>query len=448
MHLAKLTTARNKRIILLSLTCFSFLFTTAQENSPYSRYGMGDIVPNQNVTSRGMGGITAGVSDFQSLNLVNPAALANLYSTIFELGGELDFRTLKSNISPDKYTSINTLISYLQLGFPIASKKMKDKGNFLGMSFGLRPVTRINYKIEDNKRIAGIDSSSTLFEGSGGINQVNVGIGLKVKRFSVGFNSGYSFGHKDYSTKVSLINDSVLYFRSNTEAQTRFGGLFLNAGMQYEMPTKNGGLLRFGAYGNLEQKLKAKRDNLAATFSYDGNGSILYVDTVDYKKDQAGDIKIPSAFGVGFTYTDKNRHLLAGLDVEMSNWQDFTYYGNKDYTQKSWKIKAGAQYYPASATTSTSKYWSFVNYRAGIFYGNDYVSLNNAKHPEYGITLGAGLPLTSFQRLRFGEFVILNTGLELGARGNKKSVSIRENVARFSIGISMNARWFQNRKYD
>ncbi|MEO7263887.1 MAG: hypothetical protein ABIW38_03190 [Ferruginibacter sp.] len=448
MHLANLTTAQLKRIILLSFTSFIFLTSNAQENSPYSRYAMGDIVPNQNMASRGMGGIAAGVSDYQSINFVNPASLGNIFSTIFDLGGELDFRTLKSNISPDKFNSINTLISYLQVGFPITPKKMKAKGNSWGMSFGLRPLTRINYKIEDNKRLSGIDSISTLYEGSGGINQVNIGTGIKIKRFSVGINTGYSFGHKDYSTKINLINDSVIYYKSNTDAQTRFGGLFIDAGVQYEIPTKKGGLIRLGAYGNMQQKLKAKRDNLAATYSYDGNGNILYIDTIQYKKDQEGDIKIPASFGAGFTYSDKNRHWVAGLDIEMSNWQNYRYYGQKDATQNSWKIKAGAQYYPASGTTSASKYWSFVNYRAGIFYGNDYISLNNNKHPEYGVTLGAGIPLTSFQRLRFGEFVILNAGLEFGARGNKTSVSIRENIARFSLGVSMNARWFQNRKYD
>lgn len=448
MHLANLTTAQLKRTILLSLTIFLFLTINAQENSPYSRYGMGDLVPNQNMTSRGMGGIAAGISDYQSINFVNPASLGNVYSTIFDLGGEIDFRTLKSNISPDKFNSVNTLISYLQVAFPITPKKMKAKGNSWGMSFGLRPLTRINYKIEDNKRIAGIDSVTTLYEGSGGVNQVNIGTGIKIKRFSVGINAGYSFGHKDYSTKVNLINDSVIYYKSNTQAQTRFGGLFVDAGIQYEIPTKNGGLLRLGAYGNMQQKLKAKRDNLSATYTFDGNGNLAYIDTVQYKKDQEGDIKIPASFGAGFIYSDKNRHWVAGLDVEMSNWQNYTYYGQRDFTQNSWKVKAGAQYYPASNTTAANKYWSFVNYRAGFFYGNDYISLNNNKHPEYGVTLGVGMPLTSFQRLRFGEFVILNAGLELGTRGNKKSVSIRENVSRFSIGVSMNARWFQNRKYD
>ena len=36
----------------------------SQENSPYSRYGLGDLVPSASITSRSMGGIAAGMSDY------------------------------------------------------------------------------------------------------------------------------------------------------------------------------------------------------------------------------------------------------------------------------------------------------------------------------------------------------------------------------------------------
>ena len=45
--------------ISLILTAFT-LPATAQDNSPYSRYGLGDLVPNTNINTRAMGGISAG----------------------------------------------------------------------------------------------------------------------------------------------------------------------------------------------------------------------------------------------------------------------------------------------------------------------------------------------------------------------------------------------------
>ncbi|RYY44308.1 MAG: hypothetical protein EOO06_18350, partial [Chitinophagaceae bacterium] len=155
MHLAKPTTAVLKRTLGLIAATSIASFSFAQENSPYSRYGIGDIAPNQNMVNRAMGGVSAGYSDYQSINFINPASLGNLKSTVFDLGASIDVRNLKSNISPEKYKSVNTFISYLQIGFPIASQKFQRKGNSWGVSFGLRPVTRINYKVENFSRISG-----------------------------------------------------------------------------------------------------------------------------------------------------------------------------------------------------------------------------------------------------------------------------------------------------
>ena len=35
----------------------------AQDNSPYSRYGLGDLSPNTNISSRGMAGLNAAYSE-------------------------------------------------------------------------------------------------------------------------------------------------------------------------------------------------------------------------------------------------------------------------------------------------------------------------------------------------------------------------------------------------
>jgi hypothetical protein len=88
-----------------------------------------------------------------------------------------------------------------------------------------------------------------------------------------------------------------------------------------------------------------------------------------------------------------------------------------------------------------------VKYRAGFYYGSDYIK-TTSNRPEYGFTIGTGMPLTSLRRISYtGEYVVLNTALEVGNRGNKQT-NLRENLVRFSIGVSMNARWFQKPKYN
>ena len=61
---------------------------SAQENSPYSRYGLGDLNNNQNTVNRGMGGVSQAYSDPQSVNFVNPASYYSLVLTTFDVGIE------------------------------------------------------------------------------------------------------------------------------------------------------------------------------------------------------------------------------------------------------------------------------------------------------------------------------------------------------------------------
>jgi hypothetical protein len=441
-----------KKTTLFTFSLLSFAFATAQENSPYSRYGMGDLVPTQNISSRSMGGISAGLVDLslsQSFNLSNPASLGNLGSTSFDFGLEVDRRTLKSNTNPDKYTANNAVVSYMLIGFPITPKRLVKKGYNWGVAFGLRPATRVNYKIIANRRIPGVDSVNTLYEGSGGINQANFSTGLKYKNFSIGLNTGYSFGNKETSTKLGFINDSItLYQQSNTENTVKFGGLYLSLGTQYNIILKNKSLLRIGATANLQQNLKASQNIVNETFGYDANGTPLTIDSVKTISDQTGTIKLPASYNVGFTYTDENANWMFGADVDITNWTNYSYYGAKDAVQNNFKFHAGVQFYPAKKTTTSNKYWNFVKYRSGFYYGTDYVVLGGKTRPDYGVTFGAGMPLTRFERLRFGDFAILNAGVEIGQRGNKSNVSIRENIVRFNFGLTMSAAWFQKRKYD
>ncbi len=451
MHLVKLTMA--KFLLVLFVACGLQLVANAQENSPYSRYGLGDLTPNHNILSRGMGGISAAVMDYQSINFVNPASLGGVTNTIFEIGAETDIRALKSTNPAKKFTSTNSLFSYLQFAFPVTPKKLLKRKVNWGMSFGLRPVSRIDYKIEKNERLSGVDSLHTLYEGSGGLNQAFVGSGMMidlstddkhVKRFAAGLNIGYQFGTKDYSARLTFINDTIDYYRSNSANKTHFSGLYFNGGMQYQT-SFGSGLLSLGIYGNLQQELNASQDVTRETFSYDAAGNTYRVDSIYDQKDIKGTINLPSTIGLGFTYQGK--HWLYGMDYETSDWINYKFYQVSDQLQNSWTVRAGAQYFPANEKTPAKKYFSFVRYRAGVFYGPDYVKLNNNR-PAYGVTLGTGMPLTSLQRLSYGgEYVLLNTAVEIGGRGDKNT-NLRENVLRFSIGVSMNARWFQKRKYD
>lgn len=449
--------------MVLFVACGLQMSATAQENSPFSRYGLGDLTPNHNVFTRGMGGISAGVADFityntlklpnsNSINFTNPASLSTIRNTIFDVGLEVDYRILKSTNPAKKFTSANTYVSYLQLAFPLTTPKMAKKGISWGMSLGIKPVSKINYKIEKNERLAGIDSLNTLYEGNGGVNQAHIGTGIKYKNFSIGINAGYMFGSKDYSTRLTFINDSTYYYLSNSENKTTFGGFFINGGIQYDLPlakdeknniTKN---LRLGVYGNMQHNLNASNDLIREIIIYDANGNQFQLDSVYEEKDVKGKIKYPAMVTFGGVYQDAN--WLIGADFEYGNWKSYRYYGLADQVQNNWTVRVGTQYYPAKETKAVRKYFNFVKYRAGFYYGPDYIKTSASNRAEYGFSLGTGMPLTSIKRMNpYAGYVILNTALEFASRGNKQT-NLRESLVRFSIGVSMNASWFQKPKYN
>ena len=447
MHLAKLTIT--KYLPVLIIACGLQHTVLSQENSPYSRYGLGDLVPGANIVNRGMGSVAAAVSDYSSINFTNPASYGNLQSTIFDIGLEVDKRTLKSTTPAARFGSTNAVMSYLQLGFPIRMTKANKKGIFWGMNIGLKPVSRINYKISKREYLPGPgvnDSLGTIYEGSGGVNQAYLGTGLRIKNFSLGVNGGYMFGNKDYSTGLSFLNDTVQYAQSNTASKTNFGGLFLTAGLQFEkrikLKDKKVSVLRFGAYGNLKQTMSANRDITVETVLFDAAGNKFRVDSV-YENGAKGDVVYPASIGAGVSYQTSN--WLFAADYETTKWQDYRLYNQTDLVQTNWKIRVGTEYLPLKENTPFKKYFSFVRYRFGFYYGPDYINVNSNR-PEYGFSFGAGFPL----KLRKGYYEtqtsLLNTAIEFGSRGDKKS-NLRESTFRISVGLSLSDLWFRRQVY-
>lgn len=440
MQLAKQIMPKHKLTFLLFAVLPMFCFS--QENSPYSRYGVGNILPSGNIANRSMGGISAGVTDAATINTVNPATYGNLVLTTLDVGVEYDGRTINSTNPVGTFKSNNGIISYLQVGFPLlyGNKKAIRKQIGWGLTFGLKPISRINYKISNLGSISN-DTTNTIYEGNGGVNEAFIGTALKIKNFSIGFNSGYLFGSKDYNTKLSLANDSADYFySSNYETNSRFGGVFLDAGMQYAIKIK-GGFIRLGAYGNLKRQYNATKDDLRETFSYNASGATDKIDSVYENAGQKGKVVLPSTVGAGFTI--EKQHVLLGADFETTNWDAYRYFGEKDFVKNSWLGKFGIQYFPSPS--GSAKYFNNVRYRAGFSFGNDYIDVDNSM-PIYTISLGGTFPLKLRHSFYDHQYSFMNLSLEYGKRGNNSNI-IKENTFRVGVGFSLSDIWFTREKY-
>lgn len=436
-------------IILVSILMAATV--SAQENSPYSRYGLGDIQPAQHVLYRGMAGVSVAFADAQTVNFSNAASFGNLRIVTYDIALTVDSRTLRNTNSPEKYNSANFSPAYLALGLPINRKKQ------LGAAFGIRPISRINYSLTTAKRLSNIDSLETLYEGTGGLNQIFAGIGKKWKGLSVGAMMGYNFGRKQTGTKLALINDTVAYYKANYSTTTTFGGAFLNAGLQYEFLLdsafiKDKGLkihvLRFGASGTLGQSLNANQDIKRETFNYDASGTTYKVDSVYNAINVNGKIKVPSTYTVGVLFQESLAGIVdiwsIGAEFSATRWSDYRFYDQKDAVIDNWQLRVGGQWSPDP--TNYRNYLSRVSYRAGFNFGKDYINADGKELKNYGVTIGFGFPVRQ-PRYNPNQFTTIHTALEFGKRGSKVN-SITENYFRVSVGLTLSDIWFIKRKYD
>jgi hypothetical protein len=434
---------------LLLLTIFSFN-TLAQDNSPWSRYGLGDLVPSGNIANRGMGGVSAGISDYQFINFLNPASYGNFGSqrAIFDVGLDINSRTLR-NTTGTSYNSSNAYIPYLAAGFQIKPQKSKIGW---GLVFGLRPLTKVSYNIVSRSRISAGDSLITQFEGNGGSYQAFAGTGITIKNFSVGVNGGYRFGSKDYSTRVFLLNDTVSdrYTPGVKDVKNNFGGVFAELGVQYRIPVNKTTSVTLGAYGSLQNRMKARRDEkFESAFLAGETGIITRIDSVFEASDIRGNIEYPSSFGAGIVYdvTDKSK-LSVGVDFAATNWKDYRYYNTPDLLQNSWQVKTGAMFIPNVQTDGKrAGYWSTAVYRAGFNYSREPYTVMGGDMNSYGVSLGIGLPIRRYTFADINRSNFVNAAVEFGQRGNK-TAPLRENYFRFSLGFSLSDVWFIKRKYD
>ena len=444
--------------VILIACCFPAL---SQDNSPYSRYGLGDIVPSTNINSRGMGSVSAGYNDVLSINFNNPASYGSFQTlkersakeisrgrAILDIGLNFENRSLREPNNVEKFSATNALFSHVQVGVPLRPN--------LGLSFGLRPISRVSYKmgkvegLTDPNSGLPIDSAITLNEGDGGSYLASVGIGKKfnfsnANSLSFGITGGYFFGKQDYSTRRSIYNDSLSYTSGNFQTKTTYGNLYFNAGLQYQTKLNTDLFLTIGAYGNWEQKLNASRDIIRETYFFDESSGNVRIDSVLDQKNIKGDIVYPASYTTGFVLekpvTLKEAGWLIGIDYVQSKWSDYRAYGQTDpAVRDKWELRAGAQLRPAPK----ANYFSNVTYRAGAFFGPDYIYVNK-KLPVFGASFGLGLPIRNFSRQNEQQ-TIVNLAFEFIKRGNNNNV-LKENLFRLSAGFSLSDIWFVKKVY-
>ncbi len=399
--------------------------------SPYSNFGIGDLVPVTNSRTAAMGGVGIALRGNAQINPLNPASYTSFDSLSFtvEAGMYGNFSTLSTTLVTEKAS--NAGLAHLYLGFPVTS--------WYRASFGIMPYSSLGYNIKDMQPDPIMGRALRIYEGDGGLNQYYFGNGFKLgKDFSIGLNIIYLSGKLERSRMLNF-PDSVYTLNTRVTNTTSVGDLNFSVGIQYHPVLKNGDKLTLGAVYGHSREISATTEELVETlFGGIDNGTEYSNDTIVYNSDLKGKIKLPMNLGLGFGYERPDKFTFSA-EGNYSNWSDYTFFGRTDSLRNSFRVAAGLEFIPDNR--SISGYWKKIRYRAGFRYAQTYLKLRNQGIDEYAISFGIGLPLRRMA-------TTINLGGEFGSRGTTDQNLIKDNFFRFTLGISISERWFVIPKYD
>jgi hypothetical protein len=397
-------------------------------NSPYSRFGIGDLQFKGSAQNLAMGGLSQGLASQNYINFLNPASYSALRFTSFEAAVKSNFVTYSS--SRLEQSSNATSLAYLAFAFPL-SKRM-------GASFGLIPFSNVGYKVISREVVDSVGNVVHEHNGSGGVNQVYLGLSHAIgKGLSVGINASYLFGSINRVRTVDF-SDLSHPFNLRVSNTTTIGGFRFTGGLQYQKELRSNYTLVMGLSGAVASDIRATRAELTERFSRLGGIIIVPRDTLPAEPETKGSLTFPMQISGGFVL--KSSKIQAGADYSLQNWSDYKEFGvSSPYLTNSSSVAAGIQYIPNA--DAVFNYLKIIQYRAGFRYSQTYLQLRDTKLNEIGVSGGFGLPIRKAMS-------VIHLGLEYGVRGTHDNNLIKEEYLQLNIGFTFNDKWFIRRKIE
>ena len=453
-------TNRKPSLILLLLLCGGFSGLSAQVvvsdfvdirpklNSPLSRFGLGNPLDQVHAAAAGMGALESTYQNPFHLNLLNPASLASLQSTSFEVGTY----SRNSSIS-DAQGTANAWqgnLRYLALGFPLRNpislnlERQQNSWN-AGMAFSLAPTSAVGYDLELRNEDPDFGATSNTLKGNGGAYRFSWSTAFRYRYLSAGVNLNYNFG-KITNSRILTFDDIPEALASEFLEDFSIGGLSLGYGVQYnynfKQPNEEGEMVLtgkriiFGVNGQLGRDIDTDATLLFRRFS--PNGQLFVSDTLRFVENQVGVLTLPSSFTAGIAYEDINR-IFIGAEYGIRNNSEFRNDSQPDELLDANRFAVGLQYIPNA--NSYNRFWQRVRYRAGIRLEEDGRSIEGIQARRNAVTLGLGMPI----RLPRQQVSFLDLAVEIGKFGVPDVLD--ENYIQFTMGFSLNDNsWFFKRK--
>lgn len=436
----------NKIKHILTIGLFSFLVNLSygQVFSPYSQYGLGIVHHNISPMMSAMGGIGAAYSDAYNINYINPASLADLELTVFDIGLRLNTRSV-SNATNLPFTVADGGLNNISLSFPVIK-------NTWGMSFGLLPYSFSKFKSTTTQNFNGSTFTSSK-EGSGSLYKFYLGNGFKWKGLKAGINTEFIFGKLENDV-YNVFSDNSTGNGSRLIKSMSIRDIVFNAGVQYDIiltpyeireKEKTNLEMTVGAYFAPSLKIDAYvSDYLESTNVGSVTGKPFATDTAAGAIfNQYGTTSVPTSFGSGVNIGKDNMWNI-GLEYDFKTWVNFNSPISNAGLTDEWHIRAGGSITP---NNKSKKYFNRVTYRLGGYFGKAPLIHENVGVSDFGITFGFGIPLS---RYKYSDRSLsnINFAFEIGALGTNKNQNLIENYYNLTMTYTLSDIWFRKQKFD
>lgn len=402
--------------------------------SPYTFYGIGDITTPGNAILRSMGGAGIGFRSAYSINSMNPASYSMIgqNSFLFNFGME-GINVYSKNAATN--TSFNTFnVRDVSIEFPVT------RG--LGIAFSVTPYSQVGYRVSkvDTRPdvVSDLGYVAYNYDGSGGVSQFKLGAGWEIiPRLSIGADMIYYHGkiNRAFSASITSFTGSDVYYSVMGQDDERVGSIKADFGLQADLINNDKNRLTLGATYELGGPLKTKVTRIVPS------GNVITGDTISYENFTSA-FALPSTVSVGVYY--HNNKMSLGADYAFSDWanKNAPDVDNGVAFRNTNTIRLGGEYIPSPGDVRS--FFRRISYRAGLRYGDYYMTIRDQAISEKAITFGVGVPLG------MTGLSMMNLGVELGQRGTLKAGLVKENYVKFSVEFNMFGEdyWFVKYKYD
>ncbi len=438
----------NKLFVLVFMALVSDCLSQGAVNSPFSRYGIGDLNTETPMHLRQMGGISTSNLDLYHLNFDNPASLGYLKATGFDFGLDMKNSRISDNINSSSQWSGN--LAYLGLGFtlrnPVNELFSRDDYKFnWGMGFAVMPNSTVSYDISRLDSLVAGQPFLRSFEGEGGSYKVMWSNAVKYGDFSLGANLGWIFGNINYSRNIDFTREQAAYDNTFERSYSlsgfysKFGLIYLGVLNEKEMKENSAVNAPKSITAGISYKPAIGFSTVSEVSEINSTVGGFITDTLFFATDLQGNGTLPSELAFGVTYTNGFKYAI-GIDYRTTFWNTYRNDANPEDLSNTTRIAVGGFYRPDAS--DVTNILNRTSYRLGFYFEQDPRTIESESINTFGITIGAGLPL-AWQR----RFANLNLGLDFGKRSVQNILD--ENFIKITFGFTFNeSDWFVKRKFN